>query len=141
MQACSRGDRAGICVTQLDAKLVERGLACTPGAPPARGRGPLRCAVARRRVAAARHAEQAGLRAAWSPCVLHAYHRARRAAARQACPVPRLAAERRQGACWGWACLAPAWHGMHPCRRAALRRLDRRCRRPGLPASRQRAHV
>lgn len=31
MQACCRGDRLGICVTQLDAKLVERGLACTPG--------------------------------------------------------------------------------------------------------------
>ena len=31
VQACSRGDRLGICVTQLDAKLVERGLACTPG--------------------------------------------------------------------------------------------------------------
>lgn len=28
---CSRGDRLGICVTQLDAKQVERGLACTPG--------------------------------------------------------------------------------------------------------------
>ena len=31
VQACSQGDRLGICVTQLDAKLVERGLACTPG--------------------------------------------------------------------------------------------------------------
>jgi hypothetical protein len=31
VQACTRGDRLGICVTQLDAKLVERGLACTPG--------------------------------------------------------------------------------------------------------------
>jgi selenocysteine-specific elongation factor len=31
VQACGRGDRLGICVTQLDAKLVERGLACTPG--------------------------------------------------------------------------------------------------------------
>ena len=31
VQACQRGDRLGICVTQLDSKLVERGLACTPG--------------------------------------------------------------------------------------------------------------
>lgn len=31
VQACSRGDRLGICVTQLDAKQVERGLACAPG--------------------------------------------------------------------------------------------------------------
>lgn len=30
--ACARGDRVGICVTQVDAKLIERGLACTPGA-------------------------------------------------------------------------------------------------------------
>ncbi|KAI3436710.1 hypothetical protein D9Q98_006125 [Chlorella vulgaris] len=34
VQACSRGDRLGICVTQLDAKQVERGLACTPGTVP-----------------------------------------------------------------------------------------------------------
>eukprot|EP00884_Botryococcus_braunii_P021357 jgi/Botrbrau1/7905/Bobra.9_2s0078.2 len=31
---CQAGDRAGICVTQLDANLVERGLACTPGSVP-----------------------------------------------------------------------------------------------------------
>ena len=31
MQECRRGDRLGICVTQLDAKLIERGLACAPG--------------------------------------------------------------------------------------------------------------
>ena len=29
-----QGDRAGICVTQLDPKLIERGLACTPGSIP-----------------------------------------------------------------------------------------------------------
>lgn len=29
-----QGDRVGICVTQLDATLVERGVACTPGALP-----------------------------------------------------------------------------------------------------------
>ncbi|XP_050412179.1 selenocysteine-specific elongation factor [Patella vulgata] len=29
-----QGDRAGICVTQFDAKLMERGLVCTPGALP-----------------------------------------------------------------------------------------------------------
>ncbi|EFN58810.1 hypothetical protein CHLNCDRAFT_48540 [Chlorella variabilis] len=34
IQVCSRGDRLGICVTQLDAKQVERGLACTPGTVP-----------------------------------------------------------------------------------------------------------
>ncbi|KAL4858017.1 Selenocysteine-specific elongation factor [Chlorella vulgaris] len=34
VQACSRGDRLGICVTQLDAKQVERGLACMPGTVP-----------------------------------------------------------------------------------------------------------
>lgn len=33
VQACSRGDRLGICVTQLDSTLVERGLACAPGGP------------------------------------------------------------------------------------------------------------
>jgi len=26
-----QGDRAGICVTQFDPKLLERGLVCTPG--------------------------------------------------------------------------------------------------------------
>ena len=31
---CMQGDRVGICVTQLDATLVERGVACTPGALP-----------------------------------------------------------------------------------------------------------
>ncbi|PSC71534.1 Selenocysteine-specific elongation factor [Micractinium conductrix] len=34
VQACASGDRCGICVTQLDAKLVERGLACAPGSVP-----------------------------------------------------------------------------------------------------------
>ena len=29
-----QGDRVGICLTQLDAALVERGVACTPGALP-----------------------------------------------------------------------------------------------------------
>lgn len=29
-----QGDRVGICVTQLDATLVERGIACTPGSIP-----------------------------------------------------------------------------------------------------------
>ena len=29
-----QGDRVGICVTQLDATLVERGIACTPGSVP-----------------------------------------------------------------------------------------------------------
>lgn len=29
-----QGDRAGICVTQFDPKLLERGLVCTPGALP-----------------------------------------------------------------------------------------------------------
>ena len=28
---CHRGDRVGICVAQLDPKLIERGLACAPG--------------------------------------------------------------------------------------------------------------
>jgi selenocysteine-specific elongation factor len=32
VQQCSAGDRVGICVTQLDAKLIERGLAAAPGA-------------------------------------------------------------------------------------------------------------
>ncbi len=31
---CVQADRVGICVTQLDAALVERGVACTPGALP-----------------------------------------------------------------------------------------------------------
>jgi selenocysteine-specific elongation factor len=30
--SCSSGDRLGICVSQLDAKLIERGVACAPGA-------------------------------------------------------------------------------------------------------------
>jgi hypothetical protein len=36
MQRCGfqAGDRVGICVTQLDPKMVERGLACTPGSVP-----------------------------------------------------------------------------------------------------------
>ncbi len=34
VQSCQKGDRVGICVTQLDATLVERGVACTPGAVP-----------------------------------------------------------------------------------------------------------
>jgi selenocysteine-specific elongation factor len=33
-QRCQQGDRVGICVTGLDAKLVERGLAATPGSVP-----------------------------------------------------------------------------------------------------------
>src|SRR5690348_830213 len=32
--AISAGDRAGLCVTQLDAGLVERGLAANPGSVP-----------------------------------------------------------------------------------------------------------
>ena len=31
---CVAGDRVGICVTQLDPKVIERGLACTPGSVP-----------------------------------------------------------------------------------------------------------
>jgi selenocysteine-specific elongation factor len=31
VQKCSQGDRVGICVTQFDAKLLERGLVCSPG--------------------------------------------------------------------------------------------------------------
>jgi len=31
--ACGQGDRVGICVTQVEAKLIERGVACSPGAP------------------------------------------------------------------------------------------------------------
>ncbi len=34
VQHAVQGDRVGICVTQLDAALVERGLACTPGTVP-----------------------------------------------------------------------------------------------------------
>ena len=34
MQSCQQGDRAGLCVTQLDAKLVERGIVCAPGSVP-----------------------------------------------------------------------------------------------------------
>ncbi|ESO86354.1 hypothetical protein LOTGIDRAFT_220667 [Lottia gigantea] len=34
VQKIVQGDRAGICVTQFDAKLLERGLICTPGALP-----------------------------------------------------------------------------------------------------------
>ena len=34
MQSCQQGDRAGLCVTQLDAKLVERGIVCVPGSVP-----------------------------------------------------------------------------------------------------------
>lgn len=30
----SQGDRVGVCVTQLDASLIERGLACAPGTVP-----------------------------------------------------------------------------------------------------------
>lgn len=31
---CQQGDRAGICVTQLDPGSIERGLACEPGTVP-----------------------------------------------------------------------------------------------------------
>jgi selenocysteine-specific elongation factor len=31
---CRQGDRAGICVTHLDPKGIERSLACTPGTVP-----------------------------------------------------------------------------------------------------------
>ncbi|KAL3148593.1 hypothetical protein ABBQ38_014023 [Trebouxia sp. C0009 RCD-2024] len=34
VQSCKQGDRVGICVTQLDATWVERGIACTPGSVP-----------------------------------------------------------------------------------------------------------
>ena len=34
VQFCQQGDRAGLCVTQLDAKLVERGIVCAPGSVP-----------------------------------------------------------------------------------------------------------
>lgn len=31
LEVARKGDRLGICVTQLDPKLLERGLVCTPG--------------------------------------------------------------------------------------------------------------
>ena len=31
VQRASQGDRIGMCVTQFDAKLLERGIACAPG--------------------------------------------------------------------------------------------------------------
>ena len=31
VQRASQGDRIGMCVTQFDAKLLERGIACSPG--------------------------------------------------------------------------------------------------------------
>ena len=31
VQRASQGDRVGMCVTQFDAKLLERGIACAPG--------------------------------------------------------------------------------------------------------------
>ena len=34
VQSIVQGDRAGLCVTQFDPKLMERGLVCTPGALP-----------------------------------------------------------------------------------------------------------
>lgn len=34
VSACRQGDRAGICVTQLDASSLERTLLCTPGSVP-----------------------------------------------------------------------------------------------------------
>lgn len=34
VQACMQGDRAGICVTQLDPKLIERCIVCSPGTVP-----------------------------------------------------------------------------------------------------------
>ena len=34
VQSCVQGDRAGICVTQLDPKLIERCIMCTPGTIP-----------------------------------------------------------------------------------------------------------
>ena len=34
VQSCKQGDRAGICVTQLDPKLIERGIVCMPGSVP-----------------------------------------------------------------------------------------------------------
>ena len=34
VQQCAAGDRVGVCVTQLDPTLVERGVACAPGSVP-----------------------------------------------------------------------------------------------------------
>ena len=34
LQRANAGDRVGVCVTQLDAGLIERGLACSPGTVP-----------------------------------------------------------------------------------------------------------
>jgi len=34
VQRCAAGDRVGVCVTQLDPALVERGVACAPGSVP-----------------------------------------------------------------------------------------------------------
>ncbi len=34
VQRCAAGDRVGVCVTQLDPGLVERGVACAPGSVP-----------------------------------------------------------------------------------------------------------
>lgn len=34
VETACQGDRLGICVTQFDPKLLERGMACTPGALP-----------------------------------------------------------------------------------------------------------
>ena len=34
VQSIQQGDRAGVCVTQFDPKLLERGLVCTPGSLP-----------------------------------------------------------------------------------------------------------
>lgn len=37
VQSCARGDRLGICITQLDHKLMERGLVAAPGTVPTFG--------------------------------------------------------------------------------------------------------
>ncbi len=34
VECAFQGDRLGICVTQFDPKLLERGIACTPGSLP-----------------------------------------------------------------------------------------------------------
>ena len=34
VESASQGDRLGICVTQFESKLLERGLVCTPGSLP-----------------------------------------------------------------------------------------------------------
>lgn len=34
MQKASKGDRLGVCITQFDSKLVERGILCSPGSVP-----------------------------------------------------------------------------------------------------------